>query len=97
MELGTVLDKRTGFDRRVGGPSDYAGPERRKNRDRRSEIITVCAFCHKVCGDQSSWFKSPQPMEATSADFLIDVCEDCSSKQFNHVFSNTQPLRSANH
>jgi hypothetical protein len=81
MDQGTVLDKRTCRDRRVGGVSTHTRPERRALRDRRSGLVTVCIFCGEVCGDQKSWVKSPLPME-TAGDSLVDVCADCASKRF---------------
>jgi hypothetical protein len=92
MDQGTVLDNRTFRDRRMAGVSTYTGPERRKLRDRRSGLITVCIFCGEVCGDQKGWIKGPLPME-TAADFLVDVCADCHSKRFTQLYSKPQSLQ----
>jgi hypothetical protein len=92
METGTVLDKRTCRDRRMGGVTTHTGPERRELRDRRSGLITVCIFCGDVCGDQKGWIRSPLPME-TAGDFIVDVCADCHSKRFTKFYSKTQSLQ----
>lgn len=53
MELGTVLNRRTGGDRRIGSAFVYTGPERRKLRDRRSGRATVCFDGGNVYGAPS--------------------------------------------
>ncbi len=76
MKQGTILDRRTIHDRRMGATSIYNGPERRHMRDRRDERIAVCVFCEEICGDKKGWFKAPLSKEDV-ADHLIDVCTEC--------------------
>ena len=92
MEQGTILDRREFHDRRIGGASTYTGPERRKLKDRRCGIVTICVFCGEVCGSQRGWVKSP-PQTGTAADYLLDVCADCYSKRFTHTFTKTETLQ----
>lgn len=80
MEQGTVLDRRSFRDRRMGDAFAYTGPERRKFIDRRSERATVCIVCGKSCGDQRGWIQGSYTRE-DAAKYLIDICMDCYSKQ----------------
>jgi len=92
MEQGTLLDRREFHDRRIGDATAYTGPERRKLKDRRNGIITVCVFCGEVCGNQRGWFKSPPPTD-TAADYLLDVCAGCYVKRFTHTFTKTEAIQ----
>jgi len=80
MEQGTILDRRSGRDRRTSGTYLYTGPERRVLKYRRSDGAAVCIYCGKACGESKGWTQGASTIE-TVVECRTGICIECCSSK----------------